>query len=134
MQITLIPESFDNFYWCAVGALAGLVAGVLLGRWIPRGRGGARRVEKIKSTGPVELYVGNLTYDVREDELRKMFEKYGRVDSARIITNRLNGKSKGYGFVSMPAPDEAGAAVNALNGKNVQGRELIVNEAKSRSR
>ena len=63
-----------------------------------------------------------------------IFDKYGKVSSARIIKNKFNGKSKGFGFVEMPDASEAEAAVQALNGKDVQGRKLVVNEAKSRSR
>lgn len=81
--------------------------------------------------GSIEIYVGNLSYDLTEDQLRKEFEAYGTVNSARIITNRFNGKSKGFGFVHMPVRAEADAAVAALNDKEILGRKLKCNEAKN---
>ena len=81
--------------------------------------------------GSIEIYVGNLSYDLTEDQLRKEFEAYGTVNSARIITNRYNGKSKGFGFVHMPNRPEAEAAVKALNDKDILGRKLKCNEAKN---
>lgn len=81
--------------------------------------------------GSIEIYVGNLSYDLTEDQLRKEFEAYGTVNSARIITNRLNGRSKGFGFVHMPNRPEAEAAVKALNDKDILGRKLKCNEAKN---
>ncbi|MBQ9430170.1 MAG: RNA-binding protein [Kiritimatiellae bacterium] len=82
----------------------------------------------------MEIYVGNLSYDMTEDQMRKEFEKFGTVFSARIISNRFNQKSKGFGFVEMPNRPEAEAAIKALNDKDVQGRKLRVNEAKNKSR
>ena len=81
--------------------------------------------------GSIEIYVGNLSYDLTEDQLRKEFEAYGTVNSARIITNRYNNKSKGFGFVHMPNRAEADAAVKALNDKDILGRKLKCNEAKN---
>ncbi len=81
--------------------------------------------------GSIEIYVGNLSYDLTEDVLRKTFEAYGTVNSARIITNRYNGKSKGFGFVHMPNRAEADAACEALNDKDLLGRKLKCNEAKN---
>lgn len=81
--------------------------------------------------GSVEIYVGNLSYDLTEDQLRKAFEEYGKVNSARIITNRYNNKSKGFGFVQMPVRAEAEAAVKALNDKDILGRKMKCNEAKN---
>ena len=81
--------------------------------------------------GSIEIYVGNLSYDLTEDQLRKEFEAYGTVNSARIITNRYNNKSKGFGFVHMPNRAEADAAVAALNDKDILGRKLKCNEAKN---
>ena len=66
-----------------------------------------------------------------EDQLRKEFEAYGKVNSARLITNRFNGKSKGYGFVQMPVREEAEKAVAALNDKEIMGRKMRCNEAKN---
>ena len=81
--------------------------------------------------GSIEIYVGNLSYDLTEDQLRKEFEAFGKVNSARIITNKFNGKSKGFGFVHMPERAEADAAVAALNDKEILGRKLKCNEAKN---
>jgi len=81
--------------------------------------------------GSIEIYVGNLSYDLTEDVLRKEFEAYGTVNSARIITNRANGRSKGFGFVHMPNRAEADAAVAALSDKEILGRKLKCNEAKN---
>jgi len=81
--------------------------------------------------GSIEIYVGNLSYELTEDQLRKEFEAYGKVNSARIITNRYNGKSKGFGFVHMPNRAEVDAAVKALSDKEILGRKLKCNEAKN---
>lgn len=81
--------------------------------------------------GSIEIYVGNLSYDLTEDQLRKEFEAYGKVNSARIITNRYNNKSKGFGFIHMPNRAEADAAVKALSDKDILGRKLKCNEAKN---
>ena len=81
--------------------------------------------------GSIEIYVGNLSYDLTEDQLRKEFEAYGKVNSARIITNRYNNKTKGFGFVHMPNRAEADAAVAALNDKDILGRKLKCNEARN---
>lgn len=82
----------------------------------------------------VEIYVGNLSYDMNEAQLRREFEKYGAVKSARIIENRYNKKSKGFGFVEMPVRNEAEAAVKALHDKEIMGRKLRINEAKNKTR
>ncbi|MBO7236937.1 MAG: RNA-binding protein [Kiritimatiellae bacterium] len=79
----------------------------------------------------MEIYVGNLSYDLTEDVLRKEFEAYGKVNSARIITNRFNNRSKGFVFVHMPNKAEADAAVKALSDKEILGRKLKCNEAKN---
>jgi cold-inducible RNA-binding protein len=81
----------------------------------------------------VRIYVGNLSYDTTEDKLRQEFEGFGKVDSVSIITDGRTGKSKGFGFVEMPVNAEAEAAVLALNGKSLQGRNLTVNEARPRT-
>ena len=81
--------------------------------------------------GSIEIYVGNLSYDLTEAQLRKEFEAYGKVNSARIITNRFNNKSKGFGFIHMPNRAEADAAVKALSDKEILGRKLKCNEAKN---
>lgn len=78
----------------------------------------------------MKLYVGNLPYSVRDDELREMFAAYGTPSSARVITERETGRSKGFGFVEFENDEEAKAAMSALNGKQFSGRALTVNEAR----
>ena len=79
-----------------------------------------------------KLYVGNLGYDVNDDDLSQLFGQHGTVDSASVIMDRASGRSKGFGFVEMSSNDEANAAIAALNGREHSGRELKVNEAKPR--
>ena len=79
-----------------------------------------------------KLYVGNLTYDVTDSTLAQLFEPHGTVQSAQVIMDRDTGRSKGFGFVEMGSDAEAQAAIQALNGKEVEGRALTVNEAKPR--
>ena len=79
-----------------------------------------------------KLYVGNLSYDTSDSDLQRLFEEFGTVLSAQVITDRETGRSKGFGFVEMGADQEAQAAISALNGKEVGGRALTVNEAKPR--
>ena len=136
-----------------VAALAvGLLIGFLLGR-----RGGAKKCKCAKKVQPqqqprkreraeprqpaeprapipagsVEIYVGNLSYDLTEEQLRKEFEAFGTVNSARIVTYRNTAKSKGFGFVHMPNRAEADAAVAALNDKEILGRKMKCNVAKN---
>ena len=90
-----------------------------------------RKPHPAPADGSVEIYVGNLSYDMTEDQLRKEFEAYGKVNGARLITNRANGKSKGFGFVQMPDRAEAEKAIAALNEKDVLGRKMKCNEAKN---
>ena len=80
----------------------------------------------------MELYVGNLTYDTTSDDLQRLFEPYGTVTSAQVISDRDTGRSKGFGFVEMANSQEAQNAIEALNGKDVDGRPLTVNEARPR--
>ena len=80
-----------------------------------------------------KLYVGNLTYEVSDGELSKMFEAHGTVESAQVIMDRDTGRSKGFGFVEMKTEQEAKAAIEALNGKEVNGRALTVNEARPKT-
>lgn len=82
----------------------------------------------------VEIYVGNLSYEMGNSDLRKEFEKFGIVASARIITQRNSRKSKGYGFVEMPHRSEAEEAIKALNNKEIKGRKIHVNEARANTR
>ena len=80
----------------------------------------------------MNIYVGNLPYTTSDDDLRSFFDEYGTVDSARIIMDRESGRSKGFGFVEMSDANEANAAIEALNGRDMGGRALTVNEARPR--
>ncbi|HYD35806.1 MAG TPA: RNA-binding protein [Vitreimonas sp.] len=79
---------------------------------------------------PNKLYVGNLPYRIREEELRELFSQYGEVTSATVITDKMSGRSKGFGFVEMATEDGANQAVEALNGTDMDGRALVVNVAR----
>ncbi len=79
-----------------------------------------------------KLYVGNLPYGVSSSDLESMFSAHGTVQSAEVISDRMTGRSKGFGFVEMASDDEAQAAISALNGQDQGGRPLTVNEAKPR--
>ena len=80
----------------------------------------------------MNLYVGNLSYEMSEENLRNEFAEYGEVKSAKIITDRDTGRSRGFGFVEMNSDGEGKKAMEALNGKDFEGRELVVNEARPR--
>ena len=90
-----------------------------------------RKPHPAPADGSVEIYVGNLSYDMTEDQLREAFAAYGKVNSARLITNKFNGKSKGFGFVQMPDRAEADKAIAALNEKEIMGRQMKCNVAKN---
>lgn len=77
-----------------------------------------------------KLYVGNLSYEVNDGSLQELFAPYGTVRSAKVITDRDSGRSKGFGFVEMGSDQEAQAAIAAMNGKAIEGRNLTVNEAR----
>ena len=79
-----------------------------------------------------KLYVGNLAHSVTSQELEQVFAQHGTVDSATVLTDRSTGQSKGFGFVEMSTDAEAAAAIAALNGQDLQGRAMKVNEAKPR--
>ena len=81
----------------------------------------------------MNIYVGNLSYDVSEENLRQAFEAFGLVSSATIVKDKYSGQSKGFGFVEMPSAEEARSAINQLNGKELKGRTLNVNEARPRT-
>jgi len=81
----------------------------------------------------MNIYVGNLPYNATEEELKQAFEGYGRVDSARIIVDKYTDQSKGFGFVEMPDSGEAQAAIGGLDGKDMGGRPLRVNEARPKT-
>jgi RNA recognition motif-containing protein len=80
----------------------------------------------------MNIYVGNVKYEMTGDELKEMFSVYGEVSSVRIISDRDTGRSKGFGFVEMPNDSEAKAAIEATNEKEIGGRTLKVNEARPR--
>jgi RNA recognition motif-containing protein len=80
----------------------------------------------------VNIYVGNLSYNVTEDDLRNMFEAHGKVDRASLVMDRMSGGSKGFGFVEMPNDKEGMDAIAALNEMEMQGRRMMVNVAKPR--
>ena len=80
----------------------------------------------------MNIYVGNLSWNTQESALRDLFDQYGQVDSARVLKDRETGRSRGFGFVEMPNDDEARAAIEALNGYELDGRQLRVNEARPR--
>ena len=80
----------------------------------------------------MNIYVGNLPYEVTEEDLRQAFQSFGQVDAVNIIKDRYTGRSKGFGFVEMPSEAEARAAIEALNGQELKGRALKVNEARTR--
>jgi RNA recognition motif-containing protein len=80
----------------------------------------------------MNIYVGNLSYKVSDDQLKEVFEAYGTVSSAKVITDRNSGRSKGFGFVEMDNKAEAEAAIEQLDGAEIDGRQVKVNEAKPR--
>jgi RNA recognition motif-containing protein len=81
-----------------------------------------------------KLYVGGLPYSTTENQLQELFATHGSVQSARIITDKLTGRSKGFGFVEMASASEAQEAIRALDGKDFEGRNLTVNEARPQER
>ena len=81
----------------------------------------------------MNIYVGNLSYEVTQEDLQQAFEGFGQVESVNIIKDKYSGQSKGFGFVEMPAKAEAQSAINELNGKDLKGRALNVNEARPRT-
>jgi hypothetical protein len=79
-----------------------------------------------------KLYVGNLSYNIRDDDLNQAFAQYGNVSSAKVMMDRDTGRSKGFGFVEMSSDAEAQAAINGMNGQALDGRAIVVNEARPR--
>jgi len=80
----------------------------------------------------MNIYVGNLPFDISEDELSEVFTEFGAVSSTKIIQDRETGRSKGFGFIEMDNDDEAQEAIKSLNGNSVKGRDIKVNESKPR--
>ncbi|MBE0648112.1 MAG: RNA-binding protein [Bacteroidales bacterium] len=78
----------------------------------------------------MNIYVGNLSYKVNEDDLKQLFEEFGEVTSVNIISDKYTGQSKGFGFVVMENPEEANKAIEELNNREVDNREMKVNEAR----
>jgi len=81
----------------------------------------------------MNIYVGNLSFEVSEDDLRQVFEPFGQVTSVSVIRDKYSGQSRGFGFVEMAAKAEAQAAIDGLKGKELKGRALNVNEARPRT-
>lgn len=77
----------------------------------------------------MNIFVGSLLFDLKEYELKEIFEEYGEVTSAKIITDKFTGRSKGFGFVEMPNAEEAKKAIEELNGAEIEGRAMVVNES-----
>lgn len=80
----------------------------------------------------MNIYVGNLSYDSNDDDIRQAFEAFGQVTSASVVKDKFSGRSRGFGFVEMPTETEAKTAIEELNGKELQSRTLTVNEARPR--
>ncbi len=81
----------------------------------------------------MNIYVGNLNYDISEEELRTIFEEYGAVDSVKIIMDKYSGRSKGFGFIEMPNDNEGQTAIENLADSDIKGRTLKVNKARERT-
>ncbi|HPE43361.1 MAG TPA: RNA-binding protein [Bacteroidales bacterium] len=81
----------------------------------------------------MNIYVGNLDYNVNDQDLERFFAEYGTVSSAKIIIDKYNGRSKGFGFVEMNNDEEAQKAIKELNGATLENREMVVNEARPRT-
>ena len=144
---TLMIAAACSMTKCAAHAVPALaiafIVGFLIGRRTAKGAAPGRKGSPKPSrrpvrppetrvpipAGSVEIYVGNLSYDLTEEQLRKEFEAFGKVDTARVVTNRFKDRSKGFGFVVMPNRPEAEAAIAAMNDKEVLGRRMRVNEA-----
>lgn len=82
----------------------------------------------------MDIYCGNLAYATTDDGLKTAFAAYGEVTSARVVTDRMTGRSKGFGFVEMPDAEQAAAAIAALNGQDLDGRSIRVNESQPKPR
>ncbi|MFT3903420.1 MAG: RNA-binding protein [Niabella sp.] len=78
----------------------------------------------------MNIYVGNLSWNLKDQDLQNLFSEYGEVASAKIVSDKFTNRSKGFGFVEMPNQEEAEAAINALNGNELDGRNIVVNESR----
>ncbi|MBN1820278.1 MAG: RNA-binding protein [Prolixibacteraceae bacterium] len=81
----------------------------------------------------MNIYVGNLSFKIDEEDLKKVFEAYGEVDSVKIITDKFSGRSKGFGFVEMSNDEEAKKAIDGLNNSEIDGRNIVVNQARQKT-
>ena len=122
--------------WCAIGIVVAVAIVAVVVVALLRRRRCAKTDDAAKAPAnddgkTVEIYVGNLNYATTDEQLRKEFAKFGVVKSARVLTHRASGKSKGYGFVQMPHRNEAEIAISKLNNHEVMGRKLRVNEARN---
>ena len=81
----------------------------------------------------MNIYVGNLSHDLTEDELRAAFEAFGTVESVNVLKDRFTGEPRGFGFVEMPSDEEGKAAIEGMNGKDLKGREVNVDQARPRT-
>ena len=81
----------------------------------------------------MNIYVGNLVFDVSEEDLKEAFEPFGEITEVRLIMDKFSGKSKGFGFIEMPSKEEAEKAIEEMNGKEFKGRAINVNEAKPKT-
>lgn len=112
------------------GSLSGVIGGGRSGTDLGEGRGwsgSARRAEGFTLSS--KLYVGNLAFATTEDDLREVFEKHGKLVSVKVITDRETGRSRGFGFVEYEDASSATEAQNSVNGQDLAGRDLRVNEA-----
>ena len=94
----------------------------------------SRSGTKPQGTNQMEIYVGNLAYATTDEGLRSAFSQYGEVTAVRVVTDRMTGRSKGFGFVTMPDATQAQAAIDALNGHELDGRTVRVNESQPKPR
>ena len=81
----------------------------------------------------MKIYVGNLSYEVSEEDLKEVFNPFGQIESVKVISDKFSGRSKGFGFVEMSSSSEGQAAIEGLNGKELKGRAMNVNEARPQS-
>jgi len=81
----------------------------------------------------MNLYIGNLDYTIKEDQLKSLFEEFGEVTTVKIITDKFTGRSKGFGFVEMSDNNAGSAAISALNGKSINNRDMTVSEARPKT-
>src|SRR6185436_7007965 len=84
----------------------------------------------LKISQKMNIYAGNLSWNLKDQDLQNLFATHGEVSSAKIVTDKFTGRSKGFGFVEMPNDDQANAAISALNGTEVDGRNIVVNESR----